>query len=420
MPYMCMLRRRRTVFLFLIPFHHELCVIFELLGVYSPLTVINLRGLSVLFSSFFSCRCSPRSFSPVARVRTMSGSSTSSWSDNPNAPKIPPSLYLAEKAVFIGVISTVLYGIVIILFFRCMGALFSQANPTRGFIKWGLVAHTLAMFLFVTSYVIMGFVIKANSFIDNREFPGVGDMFSPGPMGYQNFTYTKALSVCPRILFLSNNVLADGLLLYRCYIIYARNHWVIAFPTLVYLASMAAGLGFIYETSQPGTIVWKITLIMDFGIPWFSISCSLNILLTLMIVGRLILYSKRERRTKESPRGVNGLYRAVATILIESCAIYAINSLLFIGLWGAENFTEDIFLAILNMTQVIAPFLIIQRVASRRALTSNPSTCQGSSAIGFRSRGETSTHNGTLDISMNSMSTYGKTSDEPDGNSWSR
>ena len=55
-----------------------------------------------------------------------------------------------------------------------------------------------------------------------------------------------------------------------------------------------------------------------------------------------------------SPSGLTGLYKAIITMLIESSALYAVNSLLFVGPWGAGNHAADIFLPILAETQVRA------------------------------------------------------------------
>ena len=51
---------------------------------------------------------------PATRVRHMSDSSETSWSNDPNAPKIPPSLHLAEKETFAGaLIGAISYGTLI-------------------------------------------------------------------------------------------------------------------------------------------------------------------------------------------------------------------------------------------------------------------------------------------------------------------
>jgi hypothetical protein len=165
----------------------------------------------------------------------MSDSDQKSWSDNPYAPKIPYNLYFAEKANFAGIlIGSIFYGtpkelplprpsahflrsiyflgIVVVLFFRCMGALFNSAHRRRGGIKWGLVSYTVVMFAFVTVFTAMNDHAQSISYIDNREFPGVEGVFPPGPLGYQLSIYSNVLSIIPNLMFLLNNWLADGLL----------------------------------------------------------------------------------------------------------------------------------------------------------------------------------------------------------------
>ena len=91
----------------------------------------------------------------------------------------------------------------------------------------------------------------------------------------------------------------------------------------------------------------------DFGVPYFSISLSLNILLTFMIVVRLVLHT-RNARSALGITGVDGLCKAIVTMFVESCALYAVNSLLFIVPWATGYYTEGIFLPILSETQVRA------------------------------------------------------------------
>ena len=101
-------------------------------------------------------------------------------------------------------------------------------------------------------------------------------------------------------------------------------------------------------------------------IPYFSISLSLNVLLTLMIVIRLILHT-RSVRTAMGISGIGGLSNAIITMLIESCALYAVSSLLVLGPWSAVNSSVEIFLPILAETQV--------RIFSRLRLSDTSPTC---------------------------------------------
>ena len=89
-----------------------------------------------------------------------------------------------------------------------------------------------------------------------------------------------------------------------------------------------------------------------FGLPYFSISLSLNVLLTLMITVRLILHGRKIRAMTGSQVGISGLYNSIATILIESSALYAVSSLLVIGPLAADSPVVDLFTPILAETQV--------------------------------------------------------------------
>ena len=163
----------------------------------------------------------------------MSDSSEIPWSTNPYAPQIPRSLYFAEKANFAGAaLGAIFYGvsthpfvsspqkiqpttpgIVIVMFFQSMGALLDPANRKRGGVVWGLAAHTVAMFSFVTIYTATNLDMLSISFIDNREFPGIADAgIPPGPVGYQLFIIPGALNMVTNSMILLNTWLADGLL----------------------------------------------------------------------------------------------------------------------------------------------------------------------------------------------------------------
>ena len=104
-------------------------------------------------------------------------------------------------------------GVVVTLFFQCMGALLNPVDRTRGTpTKWGLVAHTVIMFSLTTVYTGMGLDIQSVCYINNREFHLENWPFPPGPDGYWILLYQSALAVVPNTLFLVNSWLADGIL----------------------------------------------------------------------------------------------------------------------------------------------------------------------------------------------------------------
>ena len=160
----------------------------------------------------------------------MSDPSGALWSDNPNAPHISSLLYTGEKQYFagqlIGIISYgalirpfVLFapvrptfsGIVVALFFQCMWALLSPTNPISRSIRWALVVHTVALFLFLTIPLGVDLDYLSIEYINNREFTG-NNAFQPGPLGYDDVLHTEETGTLFNVMFPLNQWLADGLL----------------------------------------------------------------------------------------------------------------------------------------------------------------------------------------------------------------
>ena len=93
---------------------------------------------------------------------------------------------------------------------------------------------------------------------------------------------------------------------------------------------------------------------------YFAITFSLNILLTLMIVGRLALCNQEVRAVmgilSRDHMGTSSqageLYKAIATIFVESCAPYAISLLLYHIAYGIGSSLMVVFYLIFIETQV--------------------------------------------------------------------
>ena len=208
------------------------------------------------------------------------------------------------------------------------------------------------------------------------------------------------------------------------------NHWVMAFPYLMYLASVgtcssfphgsgdtlinattaALGIAKIYYDSGTRYITVTSTNITT---SYFSICLSLNILLTLMIVIRLIVHIRNFQKSTGASDGYSGVHTTAATVvmmLIESYALYAGFLLAYTIPWAMVSWVDTLFSGVLGTvqvcvvitvpdvllvllpnygcTQVIAPYLITLRVAKRRAMTSESISVTDES-IHFRSQRST-------------------------------
>ena len=98
------------------------------------------------------------------------------------------------------------------LAFKCVAALINPTYRRGDPIKWGLVSYTVVMFSFVTVQTAVALYVQSISYIDDRDFPGIEGVISPGPIGYLVFVSHEAFNIVPWVMFFLNGWLADGLL----------------------------------------------------------------------------------------------------------------------------------------------------------------------------------------------------------------
>jgi hypothetical protein len=130
------------------------------------------------------------------------------------------------------------------------------------------------------------------------------------------------------------------------------------------------GIMTLYKTSRPDSSLFS-GVTVSFGLPYFTISVALNVLLTIIIAWRLLLHGRNLKNAVGLPSGIVTIYRSVITMLVESSALYAVVSICFIVPYAMSHHASAIFLAVLSRVQIIAPLLIIRRVATQRALTAS-------------------------------------------------
>ena len=130
---------------------------------------------------------------------------------------------------------------------------------------------------------------------------------------------------------------------------------LLKFPTETCLSNVTnAGMGiiFTYQSISIQRHYKSTTLLNDAGLSYFLISVSLNILLTLMIIARLVLHNKDIRNATGGTYGSSRLYKAVAAVLIESYALYAISFLTYVVLAVEHEAAQLAFFSILAEAQV--------------------------------------------------------------------
>ncbi|EJD36507.1 hypothetical protein AURDEDRAFT_174466 [Auricularia subglabra TFB-10046 SS5] len=272
-----------------------------------------------------------------------------------------------ERTNFGGtILGAYLYGIHFTLAVIALHYFFSGKSLRK--VEWPMVAYTVLLFTGSTLYMVATSKWAENMWIENRNYPG-------GPLGYYLNEFNTPMIILGNAAYIFNNFLADGLLVYRTWIVYNRNWLIIAFPVIVFLGSTIMSIMATYQLAQPGAKFFShIGLVMS--LPYFSLSIALNLILTIMIATKLLL-SRRRLMAILGPEHAK-IYTGIVAMLVESAAVYSVFSILFIATFSINNSLFNACLPIQAQIMCIAPLLIMIRVArgraySREAATSNNS-----------------------------------------------
>ena len=127
------------------------------------------------------------------------------------------------------------------------------------------------------------------------------------------------------------------------------RRWVVTRPANV--PSLGMGVWFIFQDSRSGNLSGYMTN-ASVGVPYFSISISLNTPLTFLMVMQFLPHSRGVRNALKA----RGLYNAISVTRIGSSALSAVVSISFVGPWGAESWLADTFLQMLVQVQACGVF----------------------------------------------------------------
>ncbi|KAF7373109.1 hypothetical protein MSAN_00518700 [Mycena sanguinolenta] len=227
-------------------------------------------------------------------------------------------------------VGTFFYGIYCVLFCICMHVLVHRPS-SRG--NTVLLVTAIALFTFSTILIVLILVIVTAEIEDLASIPSDS---------IQNAAY---------ILYAINNSIADGLLIYRCYVVWNHNWRIIVVPVMLLIASTGCGLD-IYLDPAPQFAVILATNFLATGLTGKSISWPLA-------PWRL------DPKKIAQPAASGGSATILAPLIAESGMLYSATILAFLIVVcfpSLSSTLEEPMLQIVTQVMGIAPTLIIVRV----------------------------------------------------------
>ncbi|KII95584.1 hypothetical protein PLICRDRAFT_26010 [Plicaturopsis crispa FD-325 SS-3] len=193
--------------------------------------------------------------------------------------------------------------------------------------------------------------------IEHRDVPG-------GPAAYMGENLTLWVNTLGTASGVAVNFMGDALLLYRCFFIWSSDWRVVALPFLIFVGSFSMAIISVYESGQPGASFFAGKSV-DFGVPYTSLTISFNIIVTLLICGRLLGYRNQMRALLGAEHART--YTSLAAMVVESAAPFTILGIAYVVSYARNSPTSIGFVQIWGKFCAISPQLIILRVAMGKA-----------------------------------------------------
>ncbi|KAF7289333.1 hypothetical protein MIND_01395300 [Mycena indigotica] len=301
------------------------------------------------------------------------------------------------------------YGAQLVLYVSC--ALFLWKRRRHGLQPKILLAYMTLMLLIESLFVAVQARTVQMVYIDNRNYP-------EGPWEFFLSSQTAAVNVIFLATLFLMTFLSDLLVLWRCLVIWQASGqttlaWVVtAVPGVMIFGSFILGTLWTFYSTRPASSFYN-TLPLHIGTAYYAVSLGANVILTLLIIGRLVVY--RRTLLDSLPPELANHYISLATVIVESAALYSVFAILFLITYALDNPTNQIWLGVASACQQIANLLIIYRLADGSAWQRDTLTTK-TAPIHFKSGGGgmISTHGGNTSFHIAAPPPVSAGSSDPD------
>ncbi|KAF7295716.1 hypothetical protein MIND_01112100 [Mycena indigotica] len=267
-----------------------------------------------------------------------------------------------DQATFIGfACEAIFYGIYLLLFASAVVVLTRRNAP--GTSNKTMLLVSCWMFALCTTHFGLNF---------NNVYNGL--MVHPRP----HISEETNLLAGADMLFSITDFCSQLILIYRCYLVWGRNKWIVIVPILIALAAVGCGVGLIglVLTINPSSPQAPAEIV-PVGDAAFAMSLILNFTVSSLIVSR-IYYITRENRRHGITYTDTAIQRAIG-IIVEAGLLFLLVQFVFVVLFAIAHPAQAILVPIATQVYGISPTMIIVRVGLGSHLPQT--TARGESAV---------------------------------------
>ncbi|KAH9943782.1 hypothetical protein B0H21DRAFT_695273 [Amylocystis lapponica] len=261
---------------------------------------------------------------------------------------------LYQNSFYVGIsVSDILYGVELMLYFQTVRELHKTRRHEERLDKF-FVFFSTANLALVTIFEATRAVFGQETWIVNATYPR-------GPAPYETKYDSALYQITGWTAALLLDMVTNGLLIYHCLMLWDNRRVVVA-PCLLWVASFGRSMDELRVTGAPNAGVF-VGPVRNFRLAYFIVAIFLNVLVTCLICGRISWLAQDLGRKAAHP------YFGVVAIIVESALPYTLCGVVFLVLYAVNSEVSVFFCACYVMFACISPQMLILRVISGRAWT---------------------------------------------------
>ncbi|KAJ7202240.1 hypothetical protein C8J57DRAFT_404822 [Mycena rebaudengoi] len=213
-----------------------------------------------------------------------------------------------------------------------------------------MLGFSIVMFVLATMHIGVNYTRILRAFIIYKDEPG-------GTPAYFN-KLSEFTQVFGSAIYVTQTLVGDSVVLYRCYLVWGRQWQVVAFPFILLLGSATAGVGILYSFAVvvPEAEIFVVQL-QHWILSFFSVTLATNIICTGLVAFRLWDIN---RQVKDF--GVNHSFNPIILLVIESGAIYSGTLMTLLILYKTESWFQYVLLDAVSPIVGLVFSMIIVRI----------------------------------------------------------
>ncbi|KAG2120369.1 hypothetical protein DEU56DRAFT_865191 [Suillus clintonianus] len=256
------------------------------------------------------------------------------------------------------ILEGIVYGFSILMF---MGTIWSLTYKQRmQDINRPMLAVAILLLILSTGHIVANVIRMEDGLVKYRgTYPG-------GPVAYLADPTQKTLAIM-HVFYVLQTLLADGVVIYRCYVV-SQSVWVIIIPSLLWCSVAVTGFGAVYSYLQVANYSGDLFAnLLGWPAKWVTAFFASTMATNGLSSGLLAYRIWMVERKVSTARGPNGnSMMPIVRVLVDAAILYTVVLVITLILFLCSNNVEELALEMIPSIISIAFYMVLIRIAINR------------------------------------------------------